>query len=139
MDALIGIIQKEQPGYVFFPVLGVGEVSKHKRTFEKYTKLLIPDYDCHSIPPPPPPLLKECHALNIGCPCIYTVTEASDILEQNCRNAPRVKVVLKPRKNLGASEGIFYVDDPSILEKIIGENQNKHGKYTIQEYIPGRG
>jgi len=136
VESLIRIIRKEKPD-VLLPVSGTSQISYHKSELEKHTNLLVPDYISFMAADDNQITLEECRKLNIDCPEILSRKKAIDILQSNKNRTNTTRVVLKARKNIGRSEGLFYVDTPSEMERTIAENEKKYGDYIIEEFIPG--
>lgn len=136
IESLIKIIRQEKPD-VLLPVAATSQISRHKAKLEKYTNLLVPEYNSFMAADDNQATLEECRKLNIDCPVILSKKKAIDILQRNKNSIKKVQVVLKPRRNIGRSDGLFYVKTPSEMERRIAENEQKYGDYIIEEFIPG--
>jgi len=136
LESLIRIIRQEKPD-VLLPVASTRQTSLHKAELQKHTKLLVPDYKGFMAADDNQTTLEECRKLNIDCPKILSRKKAIDVLQRNKNTINSVQLVLKPRKNIGGSKGLFYVETPSEMERKIDENERKYGDYIVEEFIPG--
>ncbi|RJP84782.1 MAG: hypothetical protein C4518_18230 [Desulfobacteraceae bacterium] len=135
VDAIIKIVQKEKPD-VFLPVAGTKEISKHRQLIERYTNVLLPDYENYMTAFDNHLTLEACRKLHIGCPNIRHEKDVLHELENNRNRQNPVRFVLKPRSDIGGSRGLgIFHDEKSFHHyKKAGE---KYGEAFITEYIPG--
>ncbi len=136
VGAIIKIIKKEKPDVVL-PVSGTKLLSRHRMEIEKYCKLLVPDYESFIVAYDNKKTLDECKKIDISCPKILTEKEAIMELNKNMDRNDSVKVVIKPRKEVGGSQGVSIVKDPASLKRAIDKTEKIYGETVIEEYIPG--
>jgi len=135
VKAIIKIIEKEKPD-VFLPVAGSRQISKHKQTLEKYTNVLLPDYESYMKAFDNQTTLEECNHLNIGCPEIWQETEVLLELKKNKNRNNPVCFVIKPRADIGGAKGLGIFHDENSY-RYFKKNAEKYGSTFISEYIPG--
>ncbi len=136
VGAIIKIIKKEKPDVVL-PVSGTKLLSRHRMEIEKYCKLLVPDYESFIVAYDNKKTLDECKKIGIACPEIFTEKEAIKYLIKNRNKNGAVKVVVKPRKDVGGGKGLFIVDKVEAFKKARDKSERAYGKTVIEEYIPG--
>jgi len=134
--ALLSVIQKEKPD-VLLPIGGANLISKHKLEFEKHCALLAPDFGSFSVAFDNRKTLEECAILGIPCPRILTESEAMEILRDNSHRSAPVMLVIKPKREVGGGQGIYYCVDGTSLKGVKNQIENRFGETVIQEYIPG--
>lgn len=137
--AIIKIIEKEKPD-VMLPMIStklVSLISQHRKEIEKYTRLLVPNYESLSVAEDNRMTIEECEKIGIACPRILTEKQAIAELNKNAdRNNP-VRVVVKPIQEIGGARGLRIVKDAESLKKAKNENERIYGNIVIEEYIPG--
>ena len=136
LDSIIKIIKKERPD-VTLPISGSKQFSRHRKEIEKYTKLLVPDYESFIIANDNKKTIEECEKIDISCPKILTEKEAIMELNKNMDRNDSVKVVIKPRKEIGGAQGVSIVKDATSLKRALDESEKIYGATVIEEYIPG--
>jgi predicted ATP-grasp superfamily ATP-dependent carboligase len=137
VDAIIKIIKKEKPDVLLPMAWNTKLISRHRMEIEKYCKLLVPDYESFIVAYDSKKTLDECKKIDISCPKILTEKEAIMELNKNMDRNDSVKVVIKPRKEVGGSQGVSIVKDPTSLKRAIDKTEKIYGETVIEEYIPG--
>ena len=135
-DAIISIIKREKPDVVL-PVVDTRQFSRHKKEIERFAQFLVPDFESFSIAFDNKTTLEECEKIGIPCPRIFNESEAVNDLQKNGRRSEPVKVVIKPRKDIGGGEGVSFVENIESLKKATDECESRYGKSVIEEYVPG--
>lgn len=135
-DVLIEIIKKEKPD-VLLPVSGTKQVSKQRNEIEKHTKVLVPDFESFLVANDNKKTIAECQKMGIVCPRILTEKEGIAALKKNGARKDPVKVVVKPRQDIGGARGVSIVNDAESLKKAKSESERIYGETVIEEYIPG--
>ncbi|MFQ5963202.1 MAG: hypothetical protein ACE5KZ_02850 [Candidatus Scalinduaceae bacterium] len=135
LDSIIEIIKKERPD-VTLPMNGAKQFSRHRKEIEKYTKLLVPDYESFIIANDNKTTIEEWEKIDIPCPKILTEKEAIMELNKNIDRNASVKVVIKPRKEIGGAQGLSIVKDATSLKRAIDKTEKIYGATVIEEYIP---
>lgn len=69
-----------------------------------------------------------------GC---FDRKEAILKLKKNRDKINPVKIIVKPRGNIGGGHGLYIVDDVEFFTKAKIECENAYGEAIIEEYIPG--
>lgn len=138
LSAVISIIKKEEPDVVL-PTSGaiIKLFSKHRKEIELYTNILVPDYESLIVANDNKATIMECHKVGIGCPGILKEKDAIAELAKNGNKNDTVKVVIKPRRDVGGAKGLSIVDDVDTFKKNKEESEKAYGKTVIEEYIPG--
>lgn len=136
VDAIIKIIKKEKPDVVL-PICGTKLLSRHRMEIEKYCDLLIPEYESFIVAYNNKTTIDECKKIGIACPKILTEKEAIAELSKNRNKNDTVKVVIKPRQDIGGARGLSIVDSVETFKKDRDKSERTYGKTVIEEYIPG--
>ena len=136
LDAIIRIIREEKPDVVL-PMVGTRQFSKYKREFERFTQLIVPEYDGFSIAFDNQMTLEECAKIGIPCPQILAESEAIAELDRNIYRSDPVWVVVKPREEFGGGYGVSFVKDTGSLIKAKKECESQYGEAVLEEFIPG--
>jgi len=139
LDAIIRIIRKEKPD-VMLPMVStklVSLLSQHRKEIEKYTRLLVPNYESLSVAEDNRMTIEECEKIGIACPRMLTEKEAIAELNKNADRNDPVRVVVKPRQEIGGARGLSIVKDAESLKKAKNEDERIYGNTVIEEYIPG--
>ena len=136
MPRLKGLLKQQKPD-VLFQQFCAEPVSMHREEIEKYTNILVPDYDGFSAANDNRRTLEDCARLGIGCPRLLSFDQALKKLETNSGGGSQPRVVLKPRSDFGGSKGVCMVNDPDSLIRAREMVERKYGPAVITEYIPG--
>jgi D-aspartate ligase len=78
--------------------------------------------------------LATCRRLGIPCPDDYELAEATHLLR---RRPGGVRLVVKPKLDLGGGRGLQLVEDVAALEAAVRHCDERLGGAVIQEFIPG--
>ena len=135
IPSLIDILKKEHPD-VLVPITGTEQISQCRKEIEQYTALLVPHYDSFMAAHDNKTTMQECSALGIQCPRLFNETEARRYLAQK-NNKKSSVLVVKPRKDVGASRGLAIVSDEEALVQAKQAAEERFGETIIEEYIPG--
>jgi predicted ATP-grasp superfamily ATP-dependent carboligase len=136
LGALLDVIRREKPD-LLVPYTDVQAISENKDRFEKYTRVLAPDYRTLMKAHDKNSTLEECGRLGIDCPAVYSEEEALERLSGNGRNGASGKLVVKPAWNAGGGQGFTLVSDPRALTDAKNAVEREFGEAMIQDYIPG--
>lgn len=128
---------RQQKIEILLPQFCAESVSMHRKEIEKYTHILISDYEGLSAANDNLRTLEECHRLGIGCPQLLSFDQALETLKMNLQGVRENRVVLKPRRDFGGAKGVCMVNDPDSLIRARKIVEEKYGPTVITEYIPG--
>ncbi len=128
----LAIIAKEQPD-IFFPIEGTHLVAAQAALFEAHTHLLVPPHASYRTADDNRSTLELCRKLDIDCPRLFNPEDAEKFLLKSSR----ARLVVKPRRDIGAGRGVWYVDNFRALIAARSAVEAHWGDSIIQEYIPG--
>jgi hypothetical protein len=77
--------------------------------------------------------MAECRQLGIPCPALYSIEQASGVLQED-REAV---LVVKPDCDCGAATGVRYVRNRDQLFAAVRECEARFGGAVVEEFIPG--
>ena len=112
-------------------------VSKHRSEFASLTGVNVPDFGSFLTAMDNERTLSACAEVGIPCPRTLELSEAADLLGRSPGATPAASIVIKPKLDLGAAQGVRYVSSPEALEAGLAANADLYGESVLQEYIPG--
>lgn len=138
-EALLEVVRVSE-SEVFLPVSTstTQAVSCQRDLFSSVTGVNVPRYEAFLTAVDNERTLRTCSDLGIPCPKLLDEGEAFDLLSrEQSSNRSSVKVVIKPRTDLGAAKGVSYPSSVKALQEAISVTASRFGEFVLQEYIPG--
>jgi predicted ATP-grasp superfamily ATP-dependent carboligase len=114
--------------------VSAGLLSMNKPEIEKYSKVLVPDYDRFQLASDKYQTMKFCMENNIPCP--VTLDADSQGFEEHLSEL-KFPVVVKPKTGVGAV-GFFIIENREALDEKLPGLKSEYGSMLIQEYIPNK-
>lgn len=134
-DALLGIVQREQPDVVLpLGVRATIAACRLRPALERLAALNVPAPGAFHATFDHAVCQAECAQLGIPCPRAYALEEACAVLEGR---DSETKLVVKPRTDVGAALGVSYVSDADSLRRSVAACEGSFGGAVIHEFIPG--
>ncbi len=136
-DAFFKILLHTKPD-VLLTIYGTAWVVKNKTKIESISNVLVPDLMGYHAAYDNFKTIQECIKLGISCPKVFSEQEALEMLWKNKINRENLTYIVKPRKNMGGSRGVCFVNNADQLIKAKRSIENFYGTAFISEYIPGK-
>jgi predicted ATP-grasp superfamily ATP-dependent carboligase len=134
-QSLVELVRATRPE-VFLP-LGVTSVSaacRREAELRGLTAMLVPSHAAYLTASDHAVCAAECVRLGIPCPASYSLAEACRRLADGAEAGP---LVVKPRTDVGAANGVSYVSQSTALRQSVAECTARFGDALIQEFVPG--
>ena len=132
---LIEIIRSEHVD-VLMPYREMPIITRHRTALKATVSLMVPDNPAFMKAYNNAETLLTCRELGIACPQPYTDAEARELLSKTYKAKNSVKLVVKPKHDVGAAQGVKIIDSIQELNTY-RDDAGEYGDYLIQEYIPG--
>ena len=137
-EALLHLVRECGPD-VLLPIGSamVEIVSRAAPLFESLTGVNLPSHEAVRAALDNARTMDECRRLGIPCPEVFDYDQAERRTKASGSDAESRIVVLKPREDRGAAQGVSYVSDPRTLAQMAESTRVQYGEFLLQEYIPG--
>jgi predicted ATP-grasp superfamily ATP-dependent carboligase len=136
VERLLAVLKGERAD-VLLPVSAPRPIVEHQDRLSRWCRLLLPPPASYDVADDNQRTIEECRPLGIPCPRIYTAAEAEETLAGNASASGGVRLVVKPRRNVGGARGLSIVGDTAALHAARRLAEDRFGPAVIQEYIPG--
>lgn len=109
-------------------------ISQNKEKLSKFIRIPLPEYNTINFLRNKFALISHAKNLGIPCPDTKLISSIQDIY--NYKHSHKLPLVLKPVNGSGG-HGIQYISKESKLDSMAKGIFSKHGKYLMQDYVPG--
>lgn len=133
-DYLAEMVRACRPA-AFLPVNTPATVAaiRHRPTLPAAVRTNLPPAEAFAVAGDKSRCLAACRALGIPCPDEHDVAAAATLLGRS----PGLRLVVKPRRDVGGGCGLRIVDDAEALAAAVRDVEGRFGGAAIQEYVPG--
>jgi predicted ATP-grasp superfamily ATP-dependent carboligase len=129
-ESLLEIVDATRPD-VLLPGNQIEAFVREKPRFSALTRVLVPDVAAWQAAYFNDRTLACCHQIGIGCPLLFSASEADHYLRQDSNH----KVMIKPRADIGGGQGLQLIHAAAQLDQVLETLDLE--RHFIQEYIPG--
>ena len=132
---VLQLLQRLAP-CTFLPIgsTAVRFAAKHLAAFGEDGETLVPSPAAFAAADDKQICARELGSLGIAQPRSYSRDQAVEVL---AASGETKTLVVKPQANMGAAQGVRFVQSVAELELALSERPEHFGKRAIQEFIPG--
>ena len=135
-EGVEGLVRKHRPSVLITGRL-TPLLARHAHQLSSYTNLLLPDPRSYERLTDKLWLYRRCQELGIPAPRPMSERQARDVLSQGQVGTAEPTVVIKPREDFGAGQGVKMIRDVEAIAPTLEEVGREFGSAFLSEFVPG--